>query len=270
MSRKVRSLIVILTLTMITSCTSKSIKEDTSTEIITMNENNKEDDDLDLRSKLLDLRSQYMDRMDEVWDEYTEAYSIWQREALSTAEYRSLIINALNEYDKILNEIYQDLKKYLKEDDMEKITTEQLEWIKEKEEEKKRFLKELGVYAEADKLELMMTKERCEELVNYFIITNKNEDENNDVKKEEAIEAIINDMYNLLGTSKYEVEYTYRPDDNYVDHDQRKDYYIFGVNIKSEDIYVTANHNIVVNKDNYEVHYYYPDGSMKYIGNINN
>ena len=266
MNKILRSLIVIFSLSIMTSCTSKPINEGKNNEPISIEqiekENEKENEELKLRTKLLDLRSGYMERMDEIWQEYNE----WGRGDLSNAEQRSAIIDAYNEYDKILNEIYQDLKKYLKEDEMQKITDEQLEWIKYKEEAKKE-IQEIGSYMEADRNELGMTKTRCEELVNYFIITKKDK-----VQNEKSIDIIINDIHNLLGKSRDEEKYVHRPDDNYVSDDNlRKDNYIFTVsrNMGGED-YVALSYNILVNKNNYEVYYYYPDGSMKNMGNLNN
>ena len=210
--------------------------------------------------------------MQEIYEEYEKTRTEFEVGNLPNSDMRDVILESYEGYDKILNEIYQDLKKYLPEEKMQNIKQEQLNWITEKEDHAK-YLTEISTPLIRDQQILYMTETRCKELLDYLSSdTDKNDKDIVEETKESNISTddIINDIYKLLGESRDEVEYIYSPNDNYVsDPKIKNDYYIFQINTYiDEGDFITSDHNLLVNKSSYEVYNYYPDGSMDKIGNI--
>ena len=77
------------------------------------------------------------------------------------------------QWDNILNEIYSELKQQLSEEDMKKLTEEELTWIKSRDEKGEAAANEFkgGTMENLNRLMSLMTstKERCYELVNKYM-----------------------------------------------------------------------------------------------------
>lgn len=227
-------------------------------------EKSEDNEKLDLEDEILAKKQQYIDRMEKIHEEYTRVLGEYDVGNLPTSELGAISVKTYQKYDEVLNDIYQDLKKYLPADEMRDIKQEQLEWIKEKE-RKEKEMKKIGTYIHVNQNLGGITRTRCEELLGY-LTGEKVEVQSND----KSIEDIINGIYRVLGESRDEIDYVYSADDNYVLYDDLKnDYYIFQVDSYiDEGDFVTLDYNILVDKKNYEIYTYYPDGTMSKIGKI--
>lgn len=116
----------------------------------------------------------YIEKLNELEVEKSKIHENYGSGASCTAEYVTNTEAVYNKYDKLINEIYSDLKRYLPSDKMNELKSVQLKWIAEKESVKEQALKnEAGAHANwvaigVNDLMTEMTKERCYELLNYF------------------------------------------------------------------------------------------------------
>lgn len=281
MSKKWGILIVALSLATMFGCAKKSNSNASQEEKITSDNNTVQDtnggqekskdseesednEKLDLEDEILDKKQQYIDRMEKIHEEYTRVLGEYDVGNLPTSELGAISVKTYQKYDEVLNDIYQDLKKYLPADEMRDIKQEQLAWIKEKE-RKEKEMKKIGTYIHVNQNLGAITRTRCEELLGY-LTGEKVEVQSSD----KSIDDIINGIYRVLGESRDEIDYVYSADDNYVLYDDLKnDYYIFQVDSYiDEGDFVTLDYNILVDKKNYEIYTYYPDGTMSKIGKI--
>lgn len=281
MSKKWGILIVALSLATMFGCAKKSNSNASQEEKITSDNNTVQDtnggqekskdseesednEKLDLEDEILDKKQQYIDRMEKIHEEYTRVLGEYDVGNLPTSELGAISVKTYQKYDEVLNDIYQDLKKYLSADEMRDIKQEQLAWIKEKE-RKEKEMKKIGTYIHVNQNLGAITRTRCEELLGY-LTGEKVEVQSSD----KSIDDIINGIYRVLGESRDEIDYVYSADDNYVLYDDLKnDYYIFQVDSYiDEGDFVTLDYNILVDKKNYEIYTYYPDGTMSKIGKI--
>lgn len=213
-------------------------------------------------------KEQYLERIENIYKKYENEYIEYEYGNLCNAEIRGEAIEAYEEYDKILNEIYQDLKKYLPEDKMQDVKEEQVKWISDTNKDKE-YMIEMSTGFQTDLEMVYIIKDRCIELLDYLICDNDKveETQNSNISTDE----IINKLYKTLGESKNDVEYVYSPNDNYVsDNNIKNAYYIFQINthIGGGD-FITSDYNILVNKESYEIYNYYPNGQMEKVGQIN-
>lgn len=87
----------------------------------------------------------------------------------TTADYGGALIDFYeNEVDKLLNEIYQELKATMKEDEFNKLKSEQIEWVKNKEYEVEKTQNEGGRYFHVINKQYFLTHERIGELLKYM------------------------------------------------------------------------------------------------------
>ncbi|GAA3652841.1 lysozyme inhibitor LprI family protein [Asaccharospora irregularis] len=281
MSKKWGILIVALSLATMFGCAKKSNSNASQEEKITSanstvqdtnegqekakgSEESEDNEKLDLEDEILAKKQQYIDRMEKIHEEYTRVLGEYDVGNLPTSELGAISVKTYQKYDEVLNDIYQDLKKYLPADEMRDIKQEQLAWIKEKE-RKEKEMKKIGTYIHVNQNLGAITRTRCEELLGY-LTGEKVEVQSSD----KSIDDIINGIYRVLGESRDEIDYVYSADDNYVLYDDLKnDYYIFQVDSYiDEGDFVTLDYNILVDKKNYEIYTYYPDGTMSKIGKI--
>lgn len=253
---------------------SKDEKGVTATDTVKNNSKEQEDEkesedktNIVSEEELKTKKEQYLERIQVISQKYEDTYAEYENGNLCDADLGNGAIEAYEEYDKVLNEIYQDLKKYLPENKMQDIKEEQLKWVDNKE-EKEEYIKKYTTSLQAELAMVDIIKDRCIELLDYLVSGDKKIEETQGSNI--STNDIISELYTILGESKNDIEYVYSPNDNYVsDNNIKNDYYIFQVNtyIDGGDI-ITSDYNVLVNKENYEIYNYYPDGKMDQIGKI--
>ena len=247
--------------------------------------------------QLKDKKQSYLQRLQDIRDEYERISSEYDQGKHCTATLRNISAKSYKESDKILNEIYQDLRKYMPSDIMEKIKKDQLEWIAKKEKEEK-HCREISTGLITDQQMYYITEERCKILLDYLsnedcVVHKKNTknndnlniENNKDVYNEKiedntkennmTIDEVISKLHDLLDSDDVKTDYVFSPDDNYVKGNSLnpinvEDYYIFAVVDYPEGTDgVSPDNNIIVNRETLEVYTYGADGSMEKLGNIN-
>lgn len=135
-------------------------------------ENMGDDSQIDSDTKIKG-RQEYIERLNQVQKELDSLEIKKDSDKGVTNAMRSFYGISYEEYDKVLNEIYNLYKEELSKETMKELQEEQLNWIEEKE---KRAIKELEEYKGgtfefvAYNLSLYeSTKERCYELVNTYM-----------------------------------------------------------------------------------------------------
>lgn len=260
------------------------------------------DNDKELELKLKEIKQLYLDRLQEIKDEYEKINSKFQSGEESIATLKDISIKSYEKSQQILNEIYEDLNKYIEKDKMNKIKEEQLNWITKKDEEEKNYNESSSDLILEQKM-YYFVEDRCKVLLNYLSnaqceVNSKNVDsekdkENNEVIKEEnkedtkendkedtatenemSIDEIISKLHDLLDRQDIKTDYILNEDNNHVKNNPNNplnvdDYYVFRISdYIEENDGASPDNNILVNKQTLDVYSYGVDGSMEKLGNI--
>lgn len=145
----------------------------TSTNDIEVNENTLEDNTINIVTRIEGRRKEFLEKLDTIQKELDELPEKKDSDAGVTNAMKNYYGRSYDVYDKALNEIYALLKEKLSPETMKNLQTEQIKWIKQKEDiaEKERLKYNGGTFENvayhASLYEL--TKKRCYELVNEYM-----------------------------------------------------------------------------------------------------
>ena len=260
------------------------------------------DNDKELELKLKEIKQLYLDRLQEIKDEYEKINSKFQSGEESIATLKDISIKSYEKSQQILNEIYEDLNKYIEKDKMNKIKEEQLNWITKKDEEEKNYNESSSDLILEQKM-YYFVEDRCKVLLNYLSnaqcevksknVESEKDKENGEVIKEEnkedtkendkedtatenemSIDDIISKLHDLLDRQDIKTDYILNEDNNHVKNNPNNplnvdDYYVFRISdYIEENDGASPDNNILVNKQTLDVYSYGVDGSMEKLGNI--
>ncbi len=125
-------------------------------------------------SSLKDKKQIYFDKLAQLEKEEESVHNEYNYGELCDADYVTETTKVYEDYDKVLNEIYQDLNATLPSDTMNDLRDIQRKWVKDKEAKQKEIEKnETGMHVNwmiigRNGALTQMVKERCYELLNYF------------------------------------------------------------------------------------------------------
>lgn len=260
------------------------------------------DNDKELELKLKEIKQLYLDRLQEIKDEYEKINSKFQSGEESIETLKVISIKSYEKSQQILNEIYEDLNKYIEKDKMNKIKEEQLNWITKKDEEEKNYNESSSDLILEQKM-YYFVEDRCKVLLNYLSnaqcevksknVESEKDKENGEVIKEEnkedtkendkedtatenemSIDDIISKLHDLLDRQDIKTDYILNEDNNHVKNNPNNplnvdDYYVFRISdYIEENDGASPDNNILVNKQTLDVYSYGVDGSMEKLGNI--
>lgn len=121
--------------------------------------------------KSYSTKQMYLEKLNKLEDELK--ISLEEKYAGTTIQMIEAGSEEYKEWDNILNEIYSELKQQLTKEDMDKLTEEELNWIKNRDEKSEAAANEVkgGTMEPLNKVVSLATstKERCYELVNQYM-----------------------------------------------------------------------------------------------------
>lgn len=121
-----------------------------------------------------DKKQLYLDKLAQLEKKDQSVHDEFNNGGLCDADYVTKTTEVYEDYDKVLNEIYQDLRVTLPSDTMNDLKGIQRNWVKDKEDKQKQIEKnEAGMHVNwmvigRNEAMTQMVKERCYELLNYF------------------------------------------------------------------------------------------------------
>lgn len=137
-------------------------------------EGNNKDESTNSKSSSHDKKQIYLDKLAQLEKEEEGVHNEYNYGELCDADYVTETTKVYEDYDKVLNEIYQDLNATLPSDTMNDLRDIQRNWVKDKEAKQKEIEKnETGMHVNwmiigRNGALTQMVKERCYELLNYF------------------------------------------------------------------------------------------------------
>ena len=145
----------------------KQLKDEKSSDEKVSDEKANNDDKL--LAKYLKLKKQlYLERLQRINTQYESICSEYETRKYTDKTLIELVSKLYGEVDKVLNEIYEELKEYVPEDKMEQIEKEQLDWKSKKEEQSKQCNDEVATELKLDQNLYCITEKRCKDLLDYL------------------------------------------------------------------------------------------------------
>lgn len=183
-----------------------TIKVDSSvsTNESTENKNTQQSDVTSKVTKIEGRREEFLGKLDNIQKQLDILPEKKDSDAGITIAMRGFYGESYDMYDKALNEIYSLLKAQLSQDTMKKLQTEQIKWIKQKENTAKKDASSF----EGGTFELVAynsslyesTKKRCYELVNNYMTDSKIKI---NVSKQDYIKKLDNIQNEILSSQEY-------------------------------------------------------------------